>query len=83
MHTASIVLLIVAFVLAVPSFIRILCGDFRKMLWSDIFFDVVVISVAILTKNLVAVVGTEILCNMFVGWMYQKRTDEIYASMKK
>lgn len=83
MHTFTVVLFIAAFVLAVPSFIRVMCGDFRKMFWSDVFFDVVVIAAAIVSRDVLVVVLTEIICNMIIGWMYQKRTDEIYKNMEK
>lgn len=83
MHVFTIILIIVALVLAVPSFIRIMCGDFKKMFWSDVFFDVVVVAAAILSRDILVVVLAEIGCNMVVGWIYQKRTDEIYHNMEK
>ena len=81
MTKITIILVIVAVIMALPSLIRIMCNDYRSMFWSDVMFDIIVVAVAILFKSIVIVVVTEVLCNMFVGWIYQKRADAQYKDM--
>jgi hypothetical protein len=83
MNIIMIVMIIVACIMAVPSFVRILCKDYRHMFWSDVFFDIMVVSTAILFHSIVVVVITEVMCNMFIGWIYQQRSNEIYSAINK
>jgi magnesium-transporting ATPase (P-type) len=78
-----LILAIVSLLMAAPSLIRIMCGDFRSMFWSDVFFDIVIITVAVSSRNLVYVVATQVVVNMINGWMYQKRADDIYKGLKQ
>lgn len=80
---AKLMLLIVAgsLIIALPSFVRISCGDFRSLFWSDVFFDVLIIAIAIWSKNLTVVVVSQVSVNMLNGWIYQKRADDIYSNL--
>ena len=83
MHKFAILLMIAAFIVAIPSFYRILCKDFHKLLWSDVFFDVIIIAVAILSRNVVFVVVAQVIIGAINGWIYQKRADDIYTFMRE
>lgn len=83
MGKTMLILTIGAFIIAMPSFLRIFCGDYRELFWSDVFFDVLIIGVACWSRNLIVVVCTQVVVNMINGWIYQKRADDIYAGLDK
>ena len=75
--------LLISLVMAIPALIRTIAGDFASStFYLDIFLDIIIISFAILTRNLVAVVIAEILCNVFINWVYQRKFLCINESLK-
>ena len=84
MHMVMILLMIAAFVFAIPSLVRTFTGDFTSStFYLDIFLDIVLVGFAVLTKSIVAVVLAEIICNVFINWIYQKKFAFINSMISK
>jgi len=73
-----IYLTIVALVLAVPSIKRILKGDYKSLFWVMSAIDIVIVMVAVMTRNLVIVVTVQVIANTLINLLDQRRIDQIY-----